>query len=535
MREQPSSRYASVVVPAYNASTSIGDCVRALRAQTVDSKCYEVIVVDDGSTDGTGDIAEELGVTVLRQRRGRQAAARNAGIQAARGDIICFTDADCAPREDWLEKILAPMADPAVVGCKGAYDTTQRSLVARFVQIEYEDKYDLLGGQRYIDFIDTYSAAYRRDVLQANNGFDESFPYLEDQELSFRLATRGYLMVFQRDAVVYHRHAADVLDYFRKKFIIGVWKAQVVRRFPGRGVRDSHTPQVMKVQMALIALMLAALAAAPLFRWSLAAFTLLLGLFVGTTIPFSRKAWRKDRTVALAAPALLGVRALSLGFGYGWGVFRPQPGISSTQSTIGGINYIAKRTIDLLGGLFGLALTAMVGPFVALAIKLDSPGPVLFRQVRVGQGGKHFTIYKFRSMHHKAEQELDELISLENLNEPVFKLADDPRRTRVGRFLRRWSLDELPQFWNVFKGDMSLVGPRPEEVRVVSLYSDWHRRRLSIKPGLSGPMQVNGRGDLSLDDRVRLELSYIENYSLRRDVAIIFRTLPAVLRGEGAR
>jgi lipopolysaccharide/colanic/teichoic acid biosynthesis glycosyltransferase len=138
-------------------------------------------------------------------------------------------------------------------------------------------------------------------------------------------------------------------------------------------------------------------------------------------------------------------------------------------------------------------------------------------------------------MRHEAEQELDELIAWETLEEPVFKLPDDPRRTRVGRFLRRWSLDELPQFWNVFKGDMSLVGPRPEEARVVALYNDWHRRRLSIKPGLSGPMQVNGRGDLSLDDRVRLELHYIENYSLRRDLAIIARTLPAVFRGEGAR
>src|SRR5690606_35810330 len=140
-----------------------------------------------------------------------------------------------------LEQILQPFSSPEVAGCKGIYATNQRSVVARFVQIEYEDKYDLLHGQRYIDSIDTYSAAYRRDVLAANNGFDESFPYLEDQELSFRLATRGYRMVFQPEAVVYHRHAADALDYFRKKFIIGFWKAQVVRRFPERGVRDSHT------------------------------------------------------------------------------------------------------------------------------------------------------------------------------------------------------------------------------------------------------------------------------------------------------
>lgn len=535
MTEMSEISRASVVVPAYNAAATIESCVAALKAQTVCPDCYEIIIVDDGSLDGTADIAAKMGAHVIRQKRKRPAAARNAGIQAASGEIVCFTDADCAPKEDWLEKILQPFANPEVAGCKGIYATNQRSLVARFVQIEYEDKYDLLRGQRFIDFIDTYSAAYRRDVLAANNGFDESFPYLEDQELSFRLATRGYRMVFQPEAVVYHRHAADAVDYFRKKFIIGFWKAQVVRRFPERGVRDSHTPQVMKFQMGLVALALLALCITVVIPWVWPATFAIVALFIATTLPFTRKAWSKDKAVAVASPGLLAVRALALGLGYSWGVVRPRPGITGTQSTIGGIAYIAKRGLDVVGGALGLFLTAVAGPFIALAIKLDSPGPVLFRQTRVGQGGKLFTIYKFRSMYVQAEEELDDLISLDNLQEPVFKLEDDPRRTRVGRLLRRWSLDELPQFWNVFKGDMSLVGPRPEEVRIVEMYNDWHRRRLSIKPGLSGPMQVNGRGDLSLDDRVRLELNYIENYSFRRDLAIIARTLPAVLRGEGAR
>jgi lipopolysaccharide/colanic/teichoic acid biosynthesis glycosyltransferase len=138
-------------------------------------------------------------------------------------------------------------------------------------------------------------------------------------------------------------------------------------------------------------------------------------------------------------------------------------------------------------------------------------------------------------MHHDAEAQLDELLALEELVEPAFKLDDDPRRTRVGRVLRRWSLDELPQFWNVLKGEMSLVGPRPEEVRVVAHYSDWHRRRLAVKPGITGPMQVNGRGDLSLDERVRMEVDYIEHYSLWRDLRLLAQTLPAVVEGKGAR
>lgn len=531
-------KLATVVVPARNAAVTIGECVRALQEQTMDRASYEIIVVDDASTDETTQVAAEAGACVIRQEeRKGPAAARNAGIRAAQGELVCFTDADCAPTPQWLEQLQEALAEPEVVGCKGIYATRQKSPVARFVQIEYEDKYDRLRGQHYIDFIDTYSAAYRRDVLLANNGFDEIFPRpsVEDQELSFRLAMRGYKMVFQPEAVVFHRHAATLPGYFRKKFIIGYWKAQLVRRFPERGVKDSHTPQVMKVQMGLMALALLAAATTVLTAWGGLALALILLAFAITTAPFVAKAWSKDRLVAFISPLLLAVRALALGFGYTWGVLRPQPGFSGTQSTIGGLDYVLKRSLDVTGGLLGLALTAVAGPFIAIAIKLDSPGPVFFRQERVGQGGERFTIYKFRSMQYNAEEALEELLPLEKLEEPVFKLEDDPRRTRVGRFLRRWSLDELPQFWNVFKGDMSLVGPRPEEARIVHYYSDWHRRRLSIKPGLTGPMQVNGRGDLSLDERVQLELDYIENYSLWRDLTIMARTIPAVLRGQGAR
>jgi lipopolysaccharide/colanic/teichoic acid biosynthesis glycosyltransferase len=133
-----------------------------------------------------------------------------------------------------------------------------------------------------------------------------------------------------------------------------------------------------------------------------------------------------------------------------------------------------------------------------------------------------------------ADEQLTNLVDLERLPEPVYKIANDPRVTRVGRLLRRASLDETPQFYNVLIGDMSLVGPRPEDARIVELYEDFQRRRLAVKPGLTGPMQVNGRGNLSLTERLRLELDYIENYSLRRDFSIILRTLPAIIRGDGA-
>jgi lipopolysaccharide/colanic/teichoic acid biosynthesis glycosyltransferase/glycosyltransferase involved in cell wall biosynthesis len=525
----------SVIIPAHNAAKTIGDCVKAVRNQTLPLSDYEVIVVDDGSTDGTAAIAWQAGAEVVEQNRGRQAAARNAGISAAEGDIVCFTDADCFPAPNWLEELVRPFQNPDLIGSKGIYSSDQSELVARFVQLEYEDKYDLLKGQERIDFIDTYSAAYRRQVLMANNCFDETFPYLEDQELSFRLAARGYGMVFQPTAVVRHLHSHTLWGYFRKKFTIGYWKAQVVRRFPTQGVKDSHTPQVMKIQMGLMALIYFALAAVLFTPWAGLPLSALLAILLLTTVALVVKACSKDKADALAAPNLLADRATALGIGYGWGTVNPSRRVSGLETTISGVNYLGKRAMDIAGSMVGLLIALILGPFIALAVKLTSDGPVLFRQERVGQGGKPFTIIKFRSMRNNAEDELENLVDLGSLDEPAFKLVDDPRITPFGRFLRRWSLDELPQFWNVFKGDMSLIGPRPEEARVVALYNDWHRRRLVIKPGITGPMQVNGRGDLPLDKRVKLEIEYIENYSLWRDVVILLKTIPAVFKGSGAR
>ena len=141
---------------------------------------------------------------------------------------------------------------------------------------------------------------------------------------------------------------------------------------------------------------------------------------------------------------------------------------------------------------------------------------------------------KLRSMVQDAEERLADLIDLEALPEPVYKLPNDPRITRVGRWLRQTSLDETPQFYNVLMGQMSLVGPRPEEAKIVALYQDHHRRRLAVKPGMTGPMQVSGRGDLSLAERLCLDLDYIDHYSLRRDFRIMLRTFPVIFRGDGA-
>ncbi len=321
----------SVIVPAYNAAGTLGACLDALEAQTFDAP-IEIIVVDDGSSDDTALIAQAHGVRVIRTERQRPAAARNVGFRAAQGPIVCCTDADCEPIPNWLTELVAPFTDEAIVATKGTYLTRQTEIVARFVQIEYEDKYDRLRLQQSIDFIDTYSAAYRRENVLAAGGFEESFDYLEDQELSFRLAAAGDQMVFQPGAIVYHQHADTLAAYMRKKFLIGYWKAQVVKRFPAQGVSDSHTPQVMKLQMGLVGLTLIALAAAvsgalfglspvgQIAAWGAAA----LGVaFLLTTLPFVRKAWPKDPVVALLSPLLLFARALALGVGTTWGIVSP--------------------------------------------------------------------------------------------------------------------------------------------------------------------------------------------------------------------
>ena len=195
---------------------------------------------------------------------------------------------------------------------------------------------------------------------------------------------------------------------------------------------------------------------------------------------------------------------------------------------------LLKRSLDVLVSGFLLLLLMPLLVLIAIAIRLDSPGPIVFAQTRAGVGGRPFRMFKFRTMVANAEQLLDELMPFHALKEPMFKLQNDPRVTRVGRFLRRTSLDEVPQLINVLKGEMSLVGPRPEQVELVERYSSSERFRLGVKPGLTGPMQVYGRGELSFEERLAVERDYIENLSLGRDLQILALTIPTVFTGRGA-
>ncbi len=213
-----------------------------------------------------------------------------------------------------------------------------------------------------------------------------------------------------------------------------------------------------------------------------------------------------------------------------WGI----PLIGIRQTGVAMSDAIIKRVFDIVGAILSLLIFAPLMLIVAILIRLDSKGPVLFVQKRVGENGQPFKIYKFRTMVEGSEEKLKELINLDALTEPVFKIKNDPRVTRLGRVLRRTSIDELPQLFNVLRGEMSLVGPRPEETQMVNRYNSWQRRRLMMKPGMTGPMQVNGRGDLPLDERIKLEVDYIYSYSLWTDIEILLKTIPTVIRGKGS-
>jgi lipopolysaccharide/colanic/teichoic acid biosynthesis glycosyltransferase len=195
---------------------------------------------------------------------------------------------------------------------------------------------------------------------------------------------------------------------------------------------------------------------------------------------------------------------------------------------------ISRRLFDLLFGTLILLLVAPVVPFLVVMIWLDSRGPVLYRQVRVGHGGRPFTFYKFRSMYADSDRRLDELAGLNEQSGPVFKMRDDPRITPVGRFLRRSSLDEIPQIMNVLKGDMSIVGPRPALPVEVARYEPWQRRRLDARPGLTCLWQISGRSHIGFDEWMRLDIEYLRTRSLLTDAVILAKTIPAVMARRGA-
>ncbi len=241
---------ASVIIPAYNAAHTIQACLAALHQQTI--LPAEIIVVDDGSKDATPALVREYPrVKLITQSNQGPARARNVGAGKAVGDIIVFLDSDCVPEKNWLEEILSPFDDESIVGVQGAYRSHQKSIVARFDQLDIETRYHRMEkafAQGKLDWIGSYSAAYRRSVFAASKGFDETFPKAsgEDAELSYRLASQGKKLAFNPSAIVYHTHPETLGKYLKIKFFRAYWRMRMYVKFPQKMVADSYTPQSLK-------------------------------------------------------------------------------------------------------------------------------------------------------------------------------------------------------------------------------------------------------------------------------------------------
>lgn len=272
-------------------------------------------MVDDGSSDETAQLAAAAGARLLPGPNRGPGPARNVGARSARGDVLIFLDADTAPACGWLPEMLAPFDDRDVVAVKGSYDTEQRGLIARFTQLEFEEKYDRLERAERIDFVDTGTAAYRRNAFVDAGGFDESF-LGEDVELAFRLASRGARLVFNRKAVVLHQHSESVFTYARRKMRYGFARAAVYRRYPNKAVADSYTPRTMPVQIASVGLLLLGLlgSAAGLRATRVVAAGSAL-VFGASVYPLTRRAAERDPALALTVPLLIFVRAFAQGVG----------------------------------------------------------------------------------------------------------------------------------------------------------------------------------------------------------------------------
>lgn len=317
----------TVVMPAYNAVGVVEIALESLLAQEEPPEHYEIVVVDDCSTDDTAAVIESfvpraaaqgIELRVFRQpQNGGPARARNRGAETAKGEITIFTDSDCELTPRWLTEMLKPFDDPEVSAVKGAYLSRQPELGARFAQAEFEERYRMLEAAETVDVVFSYSAAFRTDVFRELDGFDTRFPVAdnEDTDLSWRLVEAGHKAVFNPRALLYHRHPASLKQYYRKKISRGYWRVIVYRRFPGKAVKDSYTPQSLKVQILLSWAGIAGLIASVIWPVLFVPALLCFAAVLLSALPFALPLLRRDPVLAVLSPFLVLGRAVALGAG----------------------------------------------------------------------------------------------------------------------------------------------------------------------------------------------------------------------------
>lgn len=314
---------ASVVVPLYNDAPTIGQCLRSLLAQTIASR-LEIIVVNDGSTDGGAQLAGAFPVTVVDQGNRGPAAARNAGVAAARGGVVVFLDADCSAPRAWAESMLARFTDPQIAAVVGAVESATGDMLAQLTQIEIEERYAQLARRRHVDFFAAVAVAIRRDVLVSIGGFREDFLHNEDVELAYRLHRAGARIVFSPEPRVLHPHPQRWRHYLETKFWRGVWRMRLYRLYPGKALRDDWTPQGLKLQLVAFCAAPAALAASfshPSALWLVVALAA-LGALSGKSIIAGGLQRGGLRLAAMAFPFLV-ARAWALGAAIAYALVRP--------------------------------------------------------------------------------------------------------------------------------------------------------------------------------------------------------------------
>jgi cellulose synthase/poly-beta-1,6-N-acetylglucosamine synthase-like glycosyltransferase len=307
----------SIIVPVYNGEKTINKCLCGIKNQDYNGET-EIIVVDDGSTDSTIEAIKRCdGVNIITQLHRGPATARNLGAKKANGNIVLFTDADCIPDKSWVSEMIKPFAQNEIVGVQGAYRTVQPSIVAKFVQLEIEDRYGRMKTGEYIDFIGSYSAAYKKDVFLSFGGFNESFLTAsgEDTELSYRLSKNGYKMVFNPSAVVCHTHPDTMRKYLNQKFYRAYWRVLLYKKHKSKMVKDTYTPQTLKVQMFLVYLLILSIIYSFISYYGVIATTATILLFLLTTIKLSAKNFIKCRTAGVITPPMIFLRACAFSAG----------------------------------------------------------------------------------------------------------------------------------------------------------------------------------------------------------------------------